>query len=148
MFSTDGGSFQSQGISRTMIWVNSSTSDAIMPNPGITLSDYTGEDILHTVAYGYDASGNAYMSVLNVNQSQLPISIPDPYGYNQFIHPDVYYNASGVFGHKWWMLITPYAYSNIKYENACLYYSDDGLLWYVPPGVTNPIEKPIEAVYD
>lgn len=148
LFSENGGAFQSQGISRSMIWVDSSTSDAIMPNPGITLSDYTGENISHTVAYGYDASGNAYMNMLNVNQSQLPLSIPDPYAYNQFIHPDVYYNASGVFGHKWWMLITPYAYSNITYENACLYHSDDGLLWYAPPGVTNPIEKPIEAVYN
>jgi hypothetical protein len=147
MFSS-GGSFQSQGISRSMIWVNSSTSDAVMPNPGIKLSDYTGENISHTIVYGYDGSGNAYVDILNVNQNRLPLSIPDPYGCNQFNHPDIYYNSTGVFGHKWWMLVTPYPYSNSTYENACLYYSDDGLLWYVPQGVTNPIGEPIKHEYD
>ena len=33
-------------------------------------------------------------------------------------------------------------------ENACLYYSDDGLIWHVPPGVKNPIGTPIEAEYE
>lgn len=148
VFSTVDGSFQSQGISRPIIWTNSSTSDAIMPNPGITLSEYTGENLSHTVAYSYDTYGNANMSMLNVNQNRLPLSIPDPYGYNQFNHIDIYYNSSGVFGHNWWMLVTLYSYSDSKYENACLYYSDDGLLWYVPPGVTNPIGKPVVSKYD
>ncbi len=149
VFSTVDGSFQSQGISRSIIWVNSSTSDAIMPNPGITLSEYTGENLPHTVAYSYDTYGNANMSMLNVNQSRLPLSIPDPYGCNQFNHIGIYYNSSGVFGHKWWMLVTTICtYSDRKYENACLYYSDDGLLWYVPPGVTNPIGKKIVSKYD
>jgi len=149
VFSTVDGSFQSQGISRSIIWINSSTSDAIMPNPGITLSEYTGENLPHTVAYSYDTYGNANMSMLNVNQNRLPLSIPDPYGCNQFNHIDVYYNSSGVFGHNWWMLITThYMYSDSKYENACLYYSDDGLLWYVPSGGTNPIGKPVVSKYD
>ncbi|WP_157209512.1 hypothetical protein [Methanosarcina barkeri] len=149
VFSTTDGSFQSQGISRSIIWVNSSTSDAIMPNPGITLSEYTGENLPHTVAYSYDTYGNANMSMLNVNQNRLPLSIPDPYGCNQFNNVDIYYNSSGVFGHNWWMLITThYMYSDRKYENACLYYSDDGLLWYAPPGVTNPIGKSVVSKYD
>ncbi len=149
VFSTVDGSFQSQGISRSIIWTNSSTSDAIMPNPGITLSEYTGENLPHTVAYSYDTYGNANMSMLNVNQNRLPLSIPDPYGCNQFNHIAVYYNPSGVFGHNWWMLVTTICtYSGSKYENACLYYSDDGLLWYVPPGVTNPIGKQIVSKYD
>ena len=85
--------------------------------------------------------------MLNVTQNRLPLSIPDPYGYNQFNHPSIYFNETGVFGHKWWMFVTPYAYSNDTLENACLYYSDDGLIWYVPPGVTNPIGTPIESEY-
>ena len=44
-------------------------------------------------------------------------------------------------------LITPYAYSNDTLENACLYYSDDGLVWHVPPGVKNPIGTQIESEY-
>ena len=147
-FKAGGGSFQSQGISKAMIWVNSNSSDVSIPTPGIRLSDYTEEGIPHTVAYGYDASGNANMYMLNVTKNRLPLSIPDPYGYNQFNHPSIYFNETGVFGHKWWMFITPYAYSNGTYENACLYYSDDGLIWNVPPGVKNPIGTQIESDYN
>ena len=103
-----------------------------MPTPGITLGDYIKENVPHTVAYGYDASGNANLYMLNVTQNRLPLSIPDPYGYNQFNQPSIYFNETGVFGHKWWMFITPYAYSNDTLENACLYYSDDGLVWHIP----------------
>jgi len=147
-FIAGGGSFQSQGISKAMIWVNSNSSDVSIPTPGIRLSDYIEEGIPHTVAYGYDASGNANMYMLNVTQNRLPLSIPDPYGYNQFNQPSIYFNETGVFGHKWWMFITPYAYSNGIYENACLYYSDDGLIWNVPPGVKNPIGMQIESDYN
>ena len=147
-FTAGGGSFQSQGISKSMIWANSNNSDISMPTPGIRLSDYAEEGIPHTVAYGYDTYGNANMCMLNITQNRLPLSIPDPYGYNQFNHPSIYFNETGVFGHKWWMLITPYAYSNGTYENACLYYSDDGLVWHVPPGVKNPIGTQIESEYN
>ncbi len=146
-FKAGGGSFQSQGIHKSMIWVNSNDSNVVMPTPGITLSDYIKGNISHTLAYSYDVSGNANMYILNVTQNRLPLSIPDPYGYNQFNHPSIYFNETGVFGHKWWMFITPYAYSKGTYENACLYYSDDGLIWYVPPGVKNPIGTPIESEY-
>jgi hypothetical protein len=99
-FTDDGGSFQNQGIDKAIIWVNSNSSDIRMPTPGITLSDYIKENVSHTVAYGYDASGNANMYMPNVTQNRLPLSIPDPYGYNQFNHPSIYFNETGVFGHK------------------------------------------------
>ena len=146
-FKAGDGSFQNQGIDKAMIWVNSNSLDIKMPTPGITLSDYIEKNISHTVVYGYDASGNANMYMLNVTQNRLPLSIPDPYGYNQFNHPSIYFNETGVFGHKWWMFVTPYAYSNDTLENACLYYSDDGLVWHMPPGVKNPIGTPIESEY-
>jgi len=62
-FKAGGGSFQNQGIDKAMIWVNSNSSDIQIPTPGITLSDYIEENIPHTVAYGYDSSGNAYIYV-------------------------------------------------------------------------------------
>jgi hypothetical protein len=147
-FTNGGGSFQSQGIYDAMIWANSNSLDVNMPTPGIRLSDYIEEGIPHTVTYGYDASGNANMYMLNITQNRLPLSIPDPYGYNQFNHPSIYFNETGVFGHKWWMFVTPYAYSNDTFENACLYYSDEGLVWHVPPGVKNPIGTPIKSEYN
>ena len=147
-FKAGGGSFQSQGIDKAMIWVNSNSSDIQMPTPGIRLNDFVEDNVSHTVAYSYNSSGNANMYILNVTQNRLPLSIPDPYGYNQFNHPSIYFNETGVFGHKLWMFITPYAYSRGELENACLYYSDDGLVWHVPPGVKNPIGTPIESEYE
>ncbi len=147
-FKAGGGSFQSQGIDKAMIWVNSESSDIQMPTPGIRLNDFIEDNVSHTVVYSYDSAGSANMCMLNATQNRLPLSIPDPYGYNQFNHPSIYFNKTGVFGHKWWMFITPYAYSRGELENACLYYSDDGLVWYVPPGVKNPIGTPIESEYE
>ena len=137
-----GGSFRNQGLTRSMFWIDSPTSYDIIPSPGISLSDYTTGTATHTVTYSYDDSGNANMSILSINQLRLPLSIPDPYEYSQFIHPDVIYNPNGIFGHKYWMFITPYAWSDDELENACLYYSDDGISWCTPPGVTNPIGEP------
>jgi hypothetical protein len=108
---TVGGSFQSQGIYKAMIWANSNSFDVSISTPGFRLSDYIEGGIPYTVTYGYDASGNANMYMLNVTQNRLPLSIPYPYGYNQFNHPSIYFNETGVFGHKWWMFVTPYAYS-------------------------------------
>jgi hypothetical protein len=147
-FANGGGSFQSQGIYDPMIWANSNSLDIQVPTPGIRLNDFVEDNVSHTVAYGYDASGNTNMYMLNATQNRLPLSIPDPYGYNQFNHPSIYFNKTGVFGHKWWMFITPYAYSRGELENACLYYSDDGLVWHVPPGVKNPVGTPIESEYE
>ena len=74
-FVNGGGSFQSQGIYDAMIWVNSNSLDVSTPTPGIRLSDYIEEGIPHTVTYGYDASGNANMYMLNVTQNRPPLSV-------------------------------------------------------------------------
>jgi hypothetical protein len=52
-----------------------------MPVTGITLGDYIEENVSHTMAYGYDASGNANMYMLNATQNHLPLSM---LGYNKF----------------------------------------------------------------
>jgi hypothetical protein len=73
--------FQNQGIDKAIIWVNSNSSDIKMPVPGITLGEYIEENVSHTVAYGYDASGNANMYMLNVTQNRIPLSM---FGYDKF----------------------------------------------------------------
>ena len=86
-------------------------------------------------------------TLLNTS-NRLPISIPDPYGYNQFNHPDVYYKTE----HPVYLVINggclllPFQDLNGTSKNACLYYSDDGLIWNVPSGVTNPIGTPINLI--
>lgn len=53
----------------------------------------------------------------------------NPYGNSQNMHPKVLYIESGVGGHKYWMAYTPYDFGNVKHENPCIAYSDDGYNW-------------------
>ena len=63
-------------------------------------------------------------------------------GSGQAVHPDVVYFPEGwgsPTAYHYYMMMTPYPDGNENYENPSLLVSDDGLLWQVPPGVTNPI---------
>ena len=70
------------------------------------------------------------------------LTIPTYEGSGQAIHPDVYYNASGWKGYKYWMTMTPYPNANSDFENPSIVTSNDGYNWEVPPGLTNPIVFP------
>lgn len=68
----------------------------------------------------------------------LPLYIECPYGLHQPYHPSVIYREGALFGHQYWMAQTPYPIEDRKpyrdrYENPCVYYSDDGYVW-------NPID--------
>ena len=51
------------------------------------------------------------------------------YGNSQNMHPKVLYISGGVGGHNYWMAYTPYDFGNVKHENPCIAYSDDGYNW-------------------
>lgn len=51
------------------------------------------------------------------------------YGNSQNMHPKVLYIPDGVGGHKYWIAYTPYDFGNVKHENPCIAYSDDGYNW-------------------
>lgn len=68
------------------------------------------------------------------------LTIPTYDGSGQAVHPDVYYNANGKFGYKWWMVFEPYPSSTGRYEKPSLVASQDGITWVVPDGITNPID--------
>lgn len=53
----------------------------------------------------------------------------NPYGNSQNMHPKVLYIPNGVGGHKYWMAYTPYDFGDVKHENPCIAYSDDGYSW-------------------
>jgi PKD repeat protein len=142
-FSGGGGSFEIQNYIQQMLWVGTEThypgstpATSYFANP----IDYTNPTSAHTLVYGYDSSGNAYADILNKVGNYQGINVPDPYGYGQFDHPSVIYNENGIFGHKYWMLNTPYSGESKLRENPCLYYSDDGIEWFIPPNVVNPID--------
>jgi hypothetical protein len=72
--------------------------------------------------------------------------IPDPWGYGYFTHPSVIWSSIPIFGHDYWMSITPYPYvnqsssDNQSMETPCLYYSDNGLVFKNVSGIKNPFE--------
>lgn len=68
---------------------------------------------------------------------------------NQIVHPSVLYFEKKWNGYNFWMMATPYTDTNSKWENPCVYCSEDGVNWIVPDGVNNPIvPKPEGAGYN
>ena len=41
------------------------------------------------------------------------------------VHPCIRYIPEGLNGHKWWMVVTPYPRTDIRYENPVLYYGEE-----------------------
>ena len=76
-----------------------------------------------------------------------PLYINTPCGSNEPYHPSVVYIPDGFNGYKFWMVQTPYpimfegeAYGREPYEDPCIHCSNDGIDWYIPSGLTNPID--------
>lgn len=59
-------------------------------------------------------------------------------GSRSVVHPSVLYFESKWNGYHYWMGINPYA--GINFENPAIFVSHDGLTWFPPPGLTNPID--------
>lgn len=76
--------------------------------------------------------------------AQQPLAIPTYEGSGQVVHPSVidFLNEHGReewSGYRYWMVLTPYPYSQDRFENPSLYASHDGFTWVVPGSVTNPL---------
>ena len=68
-----------------------------------------------------------------------PLTTPTYDESGEAIHPDVYYNADGWNGKKYWMAFTVCTAGAIETENPSILCSDDGQTWTVPVGLTNPV---------
>jgi len=66
------------------------------------------------------------------------IAIPTYDGSNQATHPDVVLERTGGAA-RLVMAMTPYPFSNDRFENPSLVVSSDGMAFAPPPGVHNPI---------
>ncbi len=60
-------------------------------------------------------------------------------GKNQLTHPKVLYFNKPWHGWKYWMVFTPYPYSNDDYENPSIVVSEDGYSWTKPKELKNPL---------
>lgn len=83
------------------------------------------------------------------NGADKPLSIPTYVdGNGENVHPSVYHNSFGWNGHKYWMVITPFAESNDQVENPSIVVSDNGKTWTVPQGISNPIVPAPDGGYN
>ncbi len=81
--------------------------------------------------------------------AQIPLNIPTYDKSNQTVHPDVKYFENKLFGYKYWMAHTPYAFTNDKLENPSISVSNDGVKWFDRPGaIPNPIDIPSQEQLD
>lgn len=83
------------------------------------------------------------------------IDLPSPYFLNgtttkkEHAYGTPIYFENGWNGYKFWMVGAPYPtteslpLASFKYENPCVYVSQDGENWSVPSGLTNPIATSI-----
>ncbi len=67
------------------------------------------------------------------------LTIPTYDGSGQLTHPKVLYFQNGWNGYRYWMSMTPYPHTVDRYENPSIVVSNDGLNWFVPRGLKNPI---------
>ena len=77
-----------------------------------------------------------------IHDKGLPASlcrIPTYEHVGKTVHPSVIGDAElKLKGHYYWMANTPWGGSP-ESEDPCIYYSDDGINWFEPEGLTNPI---------
>ena len=55
------------------------------------------------------------------------------------LHPDVVDFERAWNGYRYWMVYTPYYGNNFRIENPCVVASNDGVIWVVPSGASNPL---------
>ncbi|HEX3038633.1 MAG TPA: hypothetical protein VHO94_06560 [Oscillospiraceae bacterium] len=76
------------------------------------------------------------------------LTIPTYDGSGQLTHPKVLYFANSWNGYHYWMSMTPYPNADYRYENPSIVVSNDGISWFVPTGLKNPISGiPSDAKY-
>jgi len=80
-----------------------------------------------------------YAPTLWALRAAAPLTTPTYDLSGQTVHPGVIYNAAGLNGYKYWMVMTPYTDSDNTVERPSILASNDGTTWVVPEGLTNPI---------
>src|SRR6266404_9955978 len=75
-----------------------------------------------------------------------PLTIPTPDGSGQVTEPSIVKFSPPWRGFTYWMVVAPYPHSDAEDENPSILVSDDGQQWSLPPGGTNPIQKPTPPI--
>jgi hypothetical protein len=81
--------------------------------------------------------------IINAHNKGLPskpVLIPTYEGSGETIHPSVEYFRENWNNYKFWMANTPYPTTIPALENPSVFASLDGIDWFIPAGLTNPVE--------
>lgn len=84
-------------------------------------------------------SQNASVQPRVLSNANAPLVTPTYDGSGQAIHPGIVYIPGGWHGFSYWMVMTPYPNYEVSVENPSILASNDGVVWQVPPGLTNPV---------
>jgi len=74
--------------------------------------------------------------------ADAPLTTPTPDGSGQVTEPSIVDFPGGWHGFKYWLAVAPYRNSHAVYENPSILVSDNGVDWAIPPGGSNPVERP------
>ena len=66
--------------------------------------------------------------------------VPTYDGSGSTVHPSVIDIGRKWHGFRWWMANTPFPADNERFENPCIWGSNDRVNWAVPAGLTNPLD--------
>ena len=76
---------------------------------------------------------------IKLDNADYPLRIPTYENSEQATHPDIIEFLNPLFNNYRYMLaFTPYSYSNDKYENPSIVFSNNGIKWY-EDYIKNPI---------
>lgn len=75
----------------------------------------------------------------NYHNAANRLKIVSSYGDNQGTHPKVLYFKDGWNGYKYWMVYSPYPFSDDSKENPHIKVSNDLVNWSEPKGFENPL---------
>jgi len=125
-------------------WENSSISlpGFVFPNNNILPFGISFESSLHQ-EISFDNADNPIdgdcFRPIKFENIQTWLYTPTYDGTEQAVHPDIVYFSDGWHGYKYWMAMTPYPMSNKNHENPSILVSQDGYIWKVPEGLSNPV---------
>ena len=85
-------------------------------------------------------TSQAKFSAVSQANARSPLFVQTYDNKNQAVHPSVVKFSEKWNGYYYWMAYTPYANANSDVENPCIAASNDGIVWFTPAGLTNPID--------
>jgi hypothetical protein len=96
---------------------------------------------------GLCGCGTSHLPAEPLANAPSPLTIPTYDGSGQVVEPDVIVFDFPWHGFRYWMVVSPYPFTDPSKENPSIVASNDGESWQVPDGLQNPLALPDGAHY-